>query len=137
MKITVDTNILVSATFWYGDSFKILELVERKQVALILSPEIIEEFVKVLNYDDLQQKVKNKKLTMKRTVDKVIALSTLVYPAEKIRYINEDPDDNKFLECAKAGKVDFIVSRDNHLLKLKVFDGIQILSPSEFLRQIK
>ncbi len=50
MRITVDTNILVSATFWNGASEKIIEKVEKKEIQLVLSKEIIDEFVRVLNY---------------------------------------------------------------------------------------
>ncbi len=44
MRITLDTNVLVSATFWYGDSFEILKNVENKELELVISKEIIEEF---------------------------------------------------------------------------------------------
>lgn len=44
MKITVDTNVLVSATFWNGAANKIIEKVERNEIKLVLSKEIIEEF---------------------------------------------------------------------------------------------
>ena len=51
---------------------------------------------------------------------------------KKLSIIKDDLDDNKVLECAKAGKVDFIVSNDKHLLKLKNFEKIKIVSPKEF-----
>ena len=60
MRITVDTNVLVSSTFWYGDSDKILKKVENKEIDLILSEAIIEEFSDVLNYEDIQDKIRNK-----------------------------------------------------------------------------
>lgn len=44
-----------------------------------------------------------------------------------------DSDDDKFLECAVEGNANFIVSQDSHLLKLKEFRGIRILTPSAFL----
>ena len=47
--------------------------------------------------------------------------------------IKEDPDDNKILECAKAGLVDYIVTNDYHLLKIGVFEKIKIVKPDEFL----
>ena len=37
IRITVDTNVLVSATFWYGASYRIIELVEQGKVELVLS----------------------------------------------------------------------------------------------------
>jgi len=60
-----------------------------------------------------------------------------VIPLEKLVIIKDDPDDNKILECAKAGKVEIIVSNDNHLLKLKEFKRIKIITPKEFLKQIE
>ncbi len=136
MKITVDTNVLVSASFWDGDSDKIMNRVEKKEVDLILSKEIIEEFAIVLSSKEIQDKIKNKNLEMKRTIGKIASLSTIVEPLEKLDIVNEDPDDNKILECAKAGKVDFIISSDNHLLKIKKFEGIPIVTPQEFLKQL-
>lgn len=69
-----------------------------------------------------------------RSVEKIIAIATLVEPVEKLNIVKEDPDDNMVLECAKAGKVDYIVSNDKHLLKLKEFEGIKIVTPKEFLQ---
>ncbi len=136
MKITVDTNVLVSATFWNGCSNEIINRVERKDIDLALSKEIIEEFAIVLSSEEIQEKIKNKYLEMKRTVGKIASISTIIEPLEKVDIVKEDPDDNKILECAKAGKVDFIISSDNHLLKIKKFEGMPILTPQEFLKQI-
>ena|SRR3989344_312067 len=136
MKITLDTNVLISATFWKGNSDKIIEKVEKKDIELILSKDIIEEFARVLKYKEIQEKVKNKNLEIKRTVEKIISISKIIEPAEKLEVVEEDPDDNKFLECAKSGKVDFIVSGDNHLLKLKEFEGMKIITPKEFIKTI-
>lgn len=44
MKITVDTNVLISATFWYGDSNTIIEMVEKKDIELVLSITFLNEF---------------------------------------------------------------------------------------------
>jgi predicted nucleic acid-binding protein len=42
------------------------------------------------------------------------------------------------LECALAAEADYIVSGDKkHLLALREFRGISIVSPAEFLRKIK
>ena len=48
----------------------------------------------------------------------------------------DDSDDNKILECAKEGTVDFIITNDNHLLKLKEFENIEIMKPEDFIRII-
>jgi len=51
----------------------------------------------------------------------------------KIEIIKDDPDDNKFTECAVTNKADYIISGDNHLLNLREYGNIKILSPKEFL----
>lgn len=49
--------------------------------------------------------------------------------------ICEDPDDNKFIECAIAGNCTEIVSGDKHLLKLKRYKGVTVLSPRNFVEK--
>ena len=73
---------------------------------------------------------------MKRTIGKLVSIAKMVEPNERLDIVKDDADDNKILECAKSGKVDFIVSNDNHLLKLKKFDKIPILTPKEFIKNI-
>ena len=136
MKVTVDTNTLISATFWHGDSEKIIIKAEDKKIELILSRDIINEYSDVLGYDEIKDKIKNKKLEMRYSVGKIISISRIVEPLEKLDVVKEDPDDNKVLECAKEGKVDYIITQDNHLLKLKSFEGIEILNPCEFLKKV-
>ena len=134
MRITVDTNILISAAFWTGDSNRIIDMVEEKEIELVLSKEIIEEFMRVLGCEEMQKKIVNKGLIMRRTVEKIVALSNIVEPSMKLDAVKDDPDDNKILECAIAGNADFIVSSDNHLLKLRDFKGMKIITPAEFLK---
>ena len=137
MKITIDTNVLISGSLWKGASDKILERIENKEIELVLSKEIIEEFSEVLNYEEIQNKIKDKNLEMKRTLEKIISISTIVEPKLKFDTVKDDSDDNKILECAFEGKVDYIISKDNHLLNLKEVQGIKILTPEEFLKIFK
>src|SRR3989344_9239855 len=137
MKVVLDTNVLISATFWYGSSNKIIEKVENKEIILVLSLEIIKEFSRVLNYKGIQDKIKNKNLEMKYSVIKITNLSEIAEPKEKFEIVKEDPTDNKIIECAYEGKVDYIISYDKHLLNLKECKNIKIITPEEFLRLSK
>jgi len=47
--------------------------------------------------------------------------------------VTQDPDDNKFLACAREGQADCLVSGDGHLLGLEVYEGTQIITPAAFL----
>lgn len=136
MKVILDTNVLISATFWNGDSNRILEKAEQKEFELVISKEILDEFIGVLSYKEIQDKIRDKNLEMNRTVEKVVSIATIVEPHKKFSVITVDPSDDKFLDCAFEAKAQFIVSQDKHLLKLNEFEGIRIITPSEFLKHI-
>ena len=60
-----------------------------------------------------------------------------VTPEEKIVVIVADPTDNKFLEAAVVGKVNYIVSGDGHLLDLGSFRDIPIITARDFIELLK
>jgi hypothetical protein len=125
----------VSATFWNGDSDRIINKIDKKEAELVISKEILNEFSKVLGYEEIQSKIRDKNLEMKYSLAKIGSLATIVEPKERFTVIKDDPDDDKFLDCAVAGKADIIVSQNKHLLKLKEFKGIKIVTPGEFLNK--
>ncbi|MEK6834931.1 MAG: putative toxin-antitoxin system toxin component, PIN family [Nanoarchaeota archaeon] len=137
IKVVLDTNILVSGTFWTGNSFKIMELIDKREITSILSEDIVKEYHKTINSDEIIDKIKDKNLIISNVSRKVVLNSIIIQPKEKLDVIKNDPDDNKILECAYAGKAGYIVTKDNHLLKLKEFKNIKIVTPEEFLKLFK
>jgi uncharacterized protein len=131
-KVVADTNILISATFWKGESRRILSMAERKEVILLTSMNILEEYIKVLEYPEVTEKVRKKGLPMVYNVLKVAKMARIVKPNARVDAVT-DKDDNKILECAIKGKADYIVTYDQHLLKLGSYRRIRILTPQEFL----
>jgi putative PIN family toxin of toxin-antitoxin system len=90
---------------------------------------VVSEYFEVLN----RSKFGLKQETIDRIINYIYQFSEFVVPEEKIRFIADDPKDDKFLEAAIAGKVDFILSGDKHLLDLKEFRSIPIITGREFL----
>ena len=74
---------------------------------------------------------------MKRTIEKIAAISTILEPKQKFEIVKEDPDDNKIIDCVISGNVDYIVTNDNHLLKLKKIEGILMITPKELIQLTK
>lgn len=64
---------------------------------------------------------------------KIIACATteIIDPITHIE-ICRDPDDNKFLECAKDSHAIYIVSGDKDLLIIKEYENIQIVTAKDF-----
>lgn len=68
--------------------------------------------------------------------DRIADFTERVTPAQRVDVITEDPADNRILECAIEGKSDYLVTRDNHLLKPKSFGGVEMIKVADFLRVV-
>ncbi len=134
MKVVLDTNIFISGIHWEGPSFRVLQLWIDNKFELISSLEIIEEIVKTLM--NFKKPMSHEDILWWK--DLILQKATIVVPTTKLDIIKNDPDDNKFLEAAKEGQGDYLVSRDKkHILVLKKFENTIILSPEEFLKIIE
>ena len=65
---------------------------------------------------------------------KLDMLANRVTPTETLAIIEEDPDDNRILECAAAARSDFIVSEDKDLLRRGKFGNPRIVSIGDFVK---
>lgn len=129
MKVVLDTNVFISGIFWTGSCNRIVNYWREGKFALVTSLKIISELVKVLK----DFKIQLSEVMIKEWVDYIVKNSIIVEPKEKFGIVVSDPKDNMFVEVAFVGKVDYVVSQDKHLLKLREFRGIKIVSPEEFL----
>jgi len=133
MKRTVlDTNIVVSSALG-GALVLILEKWNEGKFTVIVTSDILSEYFEVLN----RPKFRLKQETIDKITRYLYQFSEFVVPEERIRFVEADPDDDKFLEAAVAGQVDFIVSGDNHLRELKEFRSIPIISGREFINWLE
>lgn len=134
MRAVLDTNVFVSGIFWSGNfCSQIIAKWINKNFELISSMEILDEFARTLK--DFKIQMSTNMIEEWRNL--IIENSILVEPKVKINVIKEDADDNKFLEAGITGKADFIISQDKHLLKIKEYRGIKIVSPEEALLLLK
>jgi len=132
MRIVLDTNVLISATLWDNSlSHKLLIKLIEKNIEIFTRLEIIEEYKKV-PLRDFKYKIEE----AESIIQHLISFLGIVNPISWLEVIKEDPSDNKILECAIASSSTFILSYDNHLLKLKEFGEIKILTPNDFIKLI-
>lgn len=127
-RAVLDTNIIISSALG-GALVLILERWDQGQFIVIVTSDILREYFEVLN----RPKFKLKQETIDKITRYIYQFSEFVVPEERVKLIEGDPADDKFLEAAIAGKVDFIVSGDMHLLELKEFRSIPIVSGREFI----
>jgi len=130
MRVVLDTNIFVSGIHWAGDSEKVLRKWFHHEFDLVSSVAIIEEMTRILSSFKIPMETED--ILWWRTL--VLERSIIIEPVNKLNIVKEDPGDNKFIEAALEGKANYIITQDNHLLKIKKYKSIKIVSPSEFLR---
>src|SRR3989344_6136415 len=116
-KIILDTNILISALGWGGNPKSIFNKVIDGEFELILSYKQLNELLRVLNYPKFKFTDEQKD----RFLLVLLEISTLVETKHKVDIIKEDPDDNLILEPSNEMEIDYIISGNDHLLKLKEF----------------
>lgn len=135
LKIVLDTNLLVSAVISsQGNPARILGLFRKNLIEIVISEEMIVEIQKVLNYPKIRKRhVWNTEEieSFVRGIKEICIVVTPKFHSGSI--VTQDPSDDKFLHCAVAGEVDYIVTGDNHLLRLGKYSGIQIVTPGQFL----
>ena len=99
-------------------------------MVLCLSKPIVDEYVEVLRRLGLQDE---------QELEELLALFArgfhVLFTAKtpKLHVVEEDPDDDKFIECAVALKAAFVVSGDKKLVAIRKYMGINIVTPREFL----
>ncbi|MBU1323086.1 putative toxin-antitoxin system toxin component, PIN family, partial [Patescibacteria group bacterium] len=81
----------------------------------------------------LKQKFKWSQNQIFTTIKTIIKSAKVVQPQIKIRAVKMDKSDDKIIEAAVAGRVNYIISGDRHLLKIKQYQKIKIVAPTEFL----
>ena len=139
MRVVFDTNIYIAAVLRGGFAEDIISLADKKAITLLTSKDILKELENKLlikfrfSYDQVNFIIK-----------RINKLSVLIETTEKITQIKRDPDDNKILECAIAGKADLIVSSDQDLIQLKTYKDIPVIHPKtlswtfpEYFKRIK
>lgn len=133
MKVVFDTNVVASATFWRGAPFDCLAAWAQGRCEAVVSPAVLAEYHETI--EELRRVYPA--LSAVEWTEALTEAATLVFPAERVTGATPDPSDEMILECALAAEADVIVTGDKkHLLPLRQFRDIPILSPADFLRSL-
>ena len=132
VRVVVDTNVLISALFFGGLPERIFLAGVRGEIELLTSLSLLRELERVL-----KEKFKVDAHSAREMIDAVKSVAEVVEVTSRTRMILRPDDDNRVLECAIDGGAKFIVTGDTkHILPLKEYGGVRILSPSEFVKYL-
>ena len=131
IKAVYDTNIIVSALISRGFPFIALLLVLTGNIQLFITESLSQEYEEVLR----RPKFRNLRQDISEVLSTIKRYAMLVTPDDTITKITDEPD-NRVLECAVAGKVDYIVTGNTKDFSFEEFMGIKVVSPREFIHMI-
>jgi len=132
MRVVLDTNVLISAIFFSGPPSRILSAWIADRFDLVVSTEILAEYREVAGrigatFPGVQ---------LGPVLDRIALHALLVMPVQLPDDACADRNDVKFLECALGCGADCVVSGDRALLRSSGYEGIEVVTPREFVQQL-
>ena len=132
MRVVIDTNVFVSAVLG-GKLVAVFEAWRARRFTLIVSDEIVHEYHQVLCRPKFGLPVS----VVDDIIGYVLRRAEFAVTAESLQVIEADPTDNRFLEAALAGEASLVVSGDRHLLHLRMYRDIPIITARAFLDRLE
>jgi len=133
MNVVADTNVIISAIFWPGESRPCLAFWARRRFHLAITVPIFEE------YAEIARRVAERipEVNPEPWLNWIERKAKVYEPAPVGKQRSRDPQDDPFLACALASRAKTIVSKDEDLLVLEKPFGIEILTPRQFLARFR
>ena len=133
--VVIDTNVIVSALLFGGKPGELIRFWKTGQIQPLISKEITEEYLRVLAYPKFNLSEKEIGFLFNHEILPYFK-AVRIKPGRWKTAIEDDPSDDMFIRCAVSGMCKIIISGDRHLLDLKTYDKIRILSVSLFLKEL-
>ena len=131
VRVVIDTNVLVSALTYNGKPRRlVLRLLEAHTV--ILTSHMLAELADILTRDKF--KIRNSQVN--RFLSSLVRTCKIVPDKPRFKVVFEDPDDDVVLNAAYAGKANYVVTGDKHLLALDQFKKTRIVTVNQMLETL-
>jgi hypothetical protein len=136
VRIVIDTNIWVSGLLWKGDAWRLLNLVEQGKVELCIAYSMLLELEEVLAYERLQPRLSTLGQTPSQLAVYALSIASAFDVSRSgVPIVKADPDDDIFLHCAIVANAEYVVTSDRHILALKNYQGVAIVTIEEFFQR--
>jgi len=122
---------------WGGLPAEVIKAAENKKIHIITSEDIIKEINQTLSYPKLKRIYEKAGITRQELIEAAVRIGKLTEVKTKINIVHEDAADNKFMECAFDSKADFLITGDEHLLRIERYKKTRIVSVKQFIRILK
>lgn len=134
IRAVLDTNVVISALLFSGPPSQLVPAWQSGRLRPVVSAPVLDEYIRVLAYPKF--KLKNAEIRGLLDEDLLPFIETVAIPPSPIPKVR-DPDDAKFIACATAAGVRWLVSGDDDLLSLHRVQSVEIVSVTAFLQHLK
>ena len=134
IRVVLDTNVFLSALLFGGTPGKLIPLWKSGKIRPQLNKEIVSELLRVLAYPKFE--LSETEIQYLLYVE-ILPFCSIVASKSGAVVIKEDPSDDVFLRCCEISKAKALISGDSHLLGLKSYRNVPILTASEFLQEFR
>ncbi|HLF78159.1 MAG TPA: putative toxin-antitoxin system toxin component, PIN family [Dehalococcoidia bacterium] len=132
MRAVLDTNVLVSAILSRGSPpDTVLRAWRQGAFQFVTSPTLLSELYAVLRRPRIRDRLGWTEEEIVGFVTTLAETAVVVEPEEELSVVRDEAD-NRVIEAAVAGEVDYVVTGDTDLLRLGSFEGVQIVTPARF-----
>jgi putative PIN family toxin of toxin-antitoxin system len=134
-KAVLDSSVLVSAFLTpKGVTGQLLRAAHRGAFDLWLSENILQEIAAVLERPKIAKRYRPQPGAAHAFCIGLAGAASLVDNLSRIRAVPSDPKDDMVLATAVAAGANYLVTGDRrHLLPLREYEGIRIVTPRQFL----
>jgi putative PIN family toxin of toxin-antitoxin system len=136
VRLVLDTNTALSGLVWQGTPGKLIDAAKQQEVALFSSTPLLAELLGVMSRAKFTDALAARGLQVQALFEGYAALVLLVVPAQINPTIVRDPADDAVLACALAAQADYIVSGDAHLLDLKRYREMPIITAAQAVQAV-
>jgi uncharacterized protein len=133
MKVVIDTNVLLVSISPRSKSNWLWLSLLNEEFELCVTTDILQEYEEILGRE-MGLQIAEATLDLLTDLPNVINIQKYFY----WQLVENDPDDNKFIDCAIAASANFLVSEDKHLRVLGKYPyfNINLVSLSDFQKHI-
>lgn len=124
---------MISALLFSGTAARLVPLWQSRRITLLISREILTEYLRVFAYPKFQLSDQEIRPLIE---EELLPFVDTIRVRRRLAVVRRDPDDDKFLECAVAGRAQYLVTGDRDLRELGTFRGTTILTAGEFLERM-
>ena len=124
---------MISALLFSGTAARLVPLWQSRRITLLISREILTEYLRVFAYPKFQLSDQEIRPLIE---EELLPFVDTIRVRRRLAVVRRDPDDDKFLECAVAGRAQYLVTGDRDLRELGTFRGTAILTAGEFLERM-